>query len=63
MGNWSNKNGKIEDLQAKVENLEKENQLLRTENGQLQMSQKPNPEDERKAFSISIIKMERRSMK
>ena len=56
MGNWSNKNGKIEDLQAKVENLEKENQQLRTENGQLQMSQKPKPEDERKAFSISIIK-------
>lgn len=56
MGNWSNKNGKIEDLQAKVENLEKENQQLRTENGQLQMSQKTKPEDERKAFSISIIK-------
>lgn len=56
MGNWSNKNGKIEDLQAKVENLEKENQQLRTENGQLQTLQNSMTEGGRKALTISIIK-------
>lgn len=47
----------------KVERLEKENQQLQTENGQLKISQISNTEDGLKALTISIRKNGKRSMK